>query len=450
MKKNIKKIVSVCVASSMLLSLAGCADKAPEMVADQADSFVSAVTGMNAKKIKGACSEDLDDDDAEIIDNYCGYASNDDINYDSYVVMAAVADTLSAEIDEDSIEASTKKGEGSADVVFTIADYESIVADEDLMVDENTAVSAIEDADTKEIEVTVEFELEDGEWVVSNAVDVISEVYAFVDDIDVSFVPPFTFDNLRWYYTDDGDFDVDSGDTSAVYTNESYCLDVDMILPSDVDYSELYYEYTFEGQVVYTSSNGTRMGYLYASDCGSVELVDGYFPAGVYTCTFYLDGEEVATASCTVVLDVATTTAPSPEPSDIDINAELAALSVGDVVYLENTSDFYANTSDCVWYDVAGDGVVSDGRYASGTTAIQFTCMADADCGDIGFIYCYSADGNYANSEIVTNDIGNLVSYGNGDFYEFDLTGCQAGTYWIVVCDSNFNVPYVIGMCQVG
>lgn len=299
MNKNIKKFVSAAVAGSMLLSLAGCVDKANEQVLDAADSFASAVKSMNAKKIKGAATEDLDDEDAEAIDFICTFADWD--TEDNVSLISIVKDSLDYEIDEESVEASTKKGEGSVDVTFTMLDWESVLADEDAMTSLDAAVDALEDADTVEVEVTVEFELEDDEWVVTNAYDVIFDVYQFADQIDVEFVPPLEVDYLMWYYTDNGSFRV--GEDEPIYTNCNQ-IDLDVCFAGyDADYSNVYYVVNYNGTDVYTSQPYNRMGY-YDVDHGATLNENGHLDAGTYTITFYNGDEEIASESCTVLEEI--------------------------------------------------------------------------------------------------------------------------------------------------
>ena len=77
----------------------------------------------------------------------------------------AVEKTIEYEIDEESY--SNSKGTASVDIVFTIADYESVLDTEYTKIDDLTA--AVKKADTKEIKFTAEFvKNDDKEWVVDN------------------------------------------------------------------------------------------------------------------------------------------------------------------------------------------------------------------------------------------------------------------------------------------
>ena len=143
MKTSMKKAVSIAVALSMAASLAGCADKAGEEVLDAADTYAKAITDLDADKIVDL-SSDFDDDEADLLSQMLGYEI---IVGDEKPVIEAIADTLAYEIDEESVEASTKDGEGEVEVTFTYADYEAVMEDEANMTDADTLASAIKDTD---------------------------------------------------------------------------------------------------------------------------------------------------------------------------------------------------------------------------------------------------------------------------------------------------------------
>jgi len=182
MHKNFRKACALTVTASMILSLASCSllDKAKDQIIDQAGEVADAAIDMNAEDLAELCG--LKDSDAEELELSFGTNSSSD------AVVAAIADTITYEVDEDSAEGSTKDGEGSVDVVFTMVDYEAVAEDDENTADEDTFVAALGDSEeTKEVTVTMEFELDDEDWICSNFDGKeFGKLYEFLD-FEISF-----------------------------------------------------------------------------------------------------------------------------------------------------------------------------------------------------------------------------------------------------------------------
>lgn len=171
--KLFKKGLSVFVATSMVLSFASCGKKevSTDDVVSAADSFSKSLIDLNAKKLLKVCDEDTNEDDIE-------EALDFDSRFDDDVcdIYSSIADTLEYEIDEDSVK--VKKDTATVDVVFTVADYDSLEGTYDSF---DEFLDELDDADTIEIEVTIELVSDDDAWLVSNASDVIDDVLEFVE-----------------------------------------------------------------------------------------------------------------------------------------------------------------------------------------------------------------------------------------------------------------------------
>ncbi|MBO4242322.1 MAG: hypothetical protein J5883_03490, partial [Clostridiales bacterium] len=182
MHKNFRKACALTVSASIILSLASCSllDKAKDQVIDQAGEVADAAIAMKADDIGELCG--LKDSDVEDLEALFG------LNCSSDAVVDAIVDTISYEVDEDSFEGSTKDGEASIDVVFTMVDYEAVAEDEENTADEDTFVAALGDSDeTKEVTVTMEFELDDEDWICSNFDGKeFAKLYEFLD-FEISF-----------------------------------------------------------------------------------------------------------------------------------------------------------------------------------------------------------------------------------------------------------------------
>ena len=282
MKTVSKKTISLAVASAMILSMSGCSlfDKSKDEVLETVDGFAKNLASCNVSKIAKGSIEDFEDVQ-EDWEEKLTFSSGDYYDSDAATAAQAIADTISYEVDEESVEASKKTGEGSVDVVFTIADYEPVVDDDDIVKVEDF-VDAIEDADTQEITITIEFEKDEDEWLCSNYEEIFDELYAFTEE-DYEFRIPIAdmVTGVNWFGCD-----WNYGD--SYYTNTTY-IDVDLAFDwsTDIDYSGIYYTVEYQGQELYRET-GDYMGYFYSSTPGAPTDETGYYlAAGEYTITFY-------------------------------------------------------------------------------------------------------------------------------------------------------------------
>ncbi len=160
--KRSKKIFALGMSACMMASsLCGCSLNIGKKIGgsnddellDAADSFIEALLSTDSKKVsKTLVEDDQESDYLEELDSY-----------DSTIV-ADILENAGYEADEDSVK--VKKDEGSAEYEITIADPEDVADGSD-----------IEDADEKSITVTIEFELDDDEWLVSNFEDVYEDIF---------------------------------------------------------------------------------------------------------------------------------------------------------------------------------------------------------------------------------------------------------------------------------
>ena len=165
MNKHLKKTVSLAVASAILFSMTGCSflDKSKDEVLEAADAYAKELAACNIGKLAKLSDEDFEKVQEEW-EGKLTFSEGDLYTADTATVLNAIADTISYEIDEESVEATKKSGEGSIDVTFTIADYADLV-DDDSITDADAFAGAVADAETTEISVTLEFErTDDGEY----------------------------------------------------------------------------------------------------------------------------------------------------------------------------------------------------------------------------------------------------------------------------------------------
>ena len=440
MNTKFKKTVSVAVASAIVFSMTGCSflDKSKDEVLDAADGYAKELAACNIGKLAKISNEDFEDIQEEW-EGKLTFSEGELYSADTATVLSAIADSISYEIDEESVEATKKSGEGSVDVTFSIADYESLLDDESLT-DAEAFADAVKDADKNEISVTLEFErTDDGDWLGSNYSKVFEKLYAFTDE-EFTFVTPVSeavlSDELSWY----GSYSDESG--VITYTNVTY-IDGDIQLDYslvDTDVRDtLTYEVTCNGEVVYTGTG--YEGYLYAENLSADHLSeDGYYiGAGTYTITFFdADGNELVSQSCEVILEETTTTTTTTTTTS---NADYA-------LYLTEPGDPFYDGTDCVgWYD--GTYFMDDNVYPAGTTYIEFDLIRHDDTlGDVTYDYYYSVDGNDITTEL-GSFTASAASYNDGDFYECSYSGTLESGYYIVVVSYN-GTQEVMGIAQVG
>ena len=427
MKVDFKKLTASALSVAVLASLGGCAllgGNADEDVIDAADNYASTILSRKSSKIIDLYSELNSDITEESLDELFDH---DPTLYgeDYDRICSAIEDTISYEVDEESVESSKKDGEGSVDVIFSIVDYQAVydevIADEG---DIDAFVDALADGETQEITQTISFVLEDDEWLVSDKkAKNLTALYAFYDDaLDFEFattsdLSPDLIDSIEWYYSDNG-----------VYT-DVYTIELDIIPVTEAQEIEwnFTYEYYRDGQLIFSSDEQTDSGYwiesYYGTSYDSQAQLDenGYLIAGEYQCIVYdLAGNVLADSTCTVENGGSTTT-----------------VVTGDDDY----SSIWANGVDEYWYSYSdGSGyAMGEGEYTTDETTMEFTCQVYDEENLASFpvyyeVY-YSATGSTDDATEVYSGTITPSEYTNGYFYEFQYTdngGFDAGTYYFI------------------
>ena len=450
MNKHLKKTVSLAVASAILFSMTGCSflDKSKDEVLEAADAYAKELAACNIGKLAKLSDEDFEKVQEEW-EGKLTFSEGDLYTADTATVLNAIADTISYEIDEESVEATKKSGEGSIDVTFTIADYADLV-DDDSITDADAFAGAVADAETTEISVTLEFErTDDGEWLGSNYTKVFEKLYDFTND-EFSFSTPvadaITSDSLDWWWTDNGD------DSDPVYTNTDEIdgelqIDTSLLDNYDVIY-ELTYEVQRDGVVIYTGTGYDA--WIQTDDLTSADLDPdtGYFLAGTYTITFYdPNGEVLVSDTCTVILDA------EPVATESQPTGDTFADYVGCVEYQTYSSDFYEGTDTAYWYQ-RYSGTDTYGLYDSDTTYVDLTCRCfDESLGAVSYQYYYSADGTDLDQDLGTFTADPVVYGDYGEmYYDFTYENGDAALpdgYYIVIV-SHGGADQIIAVCYVG
>lgn len=166
MKLMVKNIACIVLSLSVIASVSACGKKKETSgCVDAAETFLEAAVSLDAKKVKKLSKSDIDE---SVVEQLKVLAS------DEYA--SAVMSKASYEIDEDSVK--EKKKTASCKATVSMPDYEQAYSEADGDIDE--FIDQIESQKTKKymsVEVTLKFEVEDGEYTLSNAQDVFNDIY---------------------------------------------------------------------------------------------------------------------------------------------------------------------------------------------------------------------------------------------------------------------------------
>ncbi len=456
MRNLVKRAFATAMTASFIFGACGCSflkDAAPDEVIDAADAYAKLIADCNLSKMKKASDKDFDkktEDWAELLD----FSEGDIYNDNAAAFAAAVADTIAYEIDEESVEASTKKGEGSVDVIFTMADYEDLL-DDDGITDIDMLTDAIEDADTQEIKVTLEFEGEDGDWLVTNYDKVFDKVYVFTDVTEITYRLPIAdcLDYTQWNGCDNNAND-------GYYTNTTY-IDFEMYCDwSIVDVTEIYYTVEFGGSEIYRL-DGSNLGYFQTGLPGAPLDDSGYYLAdGDYVITFYdaVDDSIIVSGTAHVLVDVAPEPTPVPTPDNDDslIATDCYVGRQGEIeYYYDYGPELIANVDNTTasWYEYGSDYGVPNGTYPAGTTTIQFSFKVNEEM-DVEYKAFYLSDGYVSSSyTVLGREAAELSTYGNGTYADcnIDITDTGSGYYVIGVYEAGAadSDPCIVAVCYV-
>ncbi|MCQ2516048.1 MAG: hypothetical protein MJ094_04215 [Saccharofermentans sp.] len=412
------KIAASVLATAMIMSMTGCSmlggGKAKQEVIDAADSFASNICALKASKVTAAMA-DLDDDKAAEIEFAFEAINSDDI-------LSVIAGTLAYEIDEDSVEVDSKKGEASVDVVFTYVDansvYEDVIADGG---DEAAFIDALEDCDdVVEVEVTYEFTLEDDEWLVNDSkLKTFEKIFVFCSDAEAyEFGADFmeAYEGYSWWGADSDDTYAD-----ASYIDFWATYDYSMI----DDEVEFYFTVEHDGVLVYTSDVTYSCDcYFYASDYTGEDVL----PEGSYTVTLYLaDGTLVDSGSTYVYV------------SD-DAQTPVVAGDVDTETYwADPNSDWSDTISLWGWYDSNNGTFDFDGFYSNGDYVEYDLGTDDTSASALYYAFYLLPDGTAASADYsnpVADGTINFTGYNDGNFYECGMGYATSGTYLVIVAES--------------
>jgi len=400
---------AVILAGAMMLSCTSCAlleglgGPNKQEIIDAADEFAGALLKQDAGKIVKLTNEKKDSNAAEALETLFDDSLYSD---DQNEFNKAVADTISYEIDEESVE--VDKEEASIDVVFTMVDYEKALKDGDF-----TAIDEVLDAlddcdDTTEIEITFEFDKDDDEWLITNLSDSsYGKLYAFYM-YELSLTPDLAsliYDSECW-----------SGASYSIYSEIYFSEDI-------TSYDIVFDVYCDEDLIAADQPAEYYDTYVY---CDYYDPDYNDLPSGEYSIVVKCEGAEIITLTTTVY------TSNDPEPTETESG-------------IEYNFDVDA-TGELADYVVAVDWWADDGQYCySDTYGIEYDLYFTSDVTwdeiqEIMFVI-YDSEGNvYVDGEYVSANRTNCDDgWLNEDGYYYVYVGYVAddylepGTYYVDV-----------------
>ncbi|SCW26404.1 hypothetical protein SAMN02910456_00064 [Ruminococcaceae bacterium YRB3002] len=445
---NSKKILAVVLAGTLALSCAACTSINKEDVIDAAESFAKAVAALDGKKMLKQI-DDIKDSKADQIKNKL---SMSDLDPDEAAVKKAIADTITYEVDEDSVQAGKSNDEATVDVVFTMVDYAKVLTDD--ITTKDDMIDAIKDSKkTKEYEVTFELVADDGDWLIAE--DTLGELGSLYDFLDYELSIGGAsgnvidmIDHTSWWMSG-----VDDN-----YTNATY-IEFDVWFTDNPNVS-VYYTVDKDGSQVYQSDVQTFSGSYFEakySDEQNAQMNNGYIAAGTYKIVvFTADGTQIADGSTTVTVDATT---PTTTTSGSDTSTEFYTIHDGS----------FADIKEIGWWDYGvdddGDGendhgsMAQDGVYCIDTEIIAFSIELNKEADDIYYAYYFlpgedvdASNIDYSNPTFA--DTISATSYGNGTIYyniDYEPDKMEVGTYVLVIAKDAGSVsnPYVTAVCSV-
>ena len=396
---TIRKAGAAALAGAMAFSCASCALFGPNKkeIVEAGDTFASTLLKRDAGKIIKLTTEEKDSEAAETLEMIFDESVYSD---DQKKFIDAVSDTITYEVDEESVEVS--KEEASVDVKFSMVDYEKALEVDVADIDE--VLDLLDDCeDIKEVEITLEFEKDDDEWLLSNIDD---EEFGELFDYyiyELNLTPAVAVD-----YTD-----IWPGTSGII--SEVYFIDDITAYESSLTYDVYFNGSLIDSNLAAVVADTNTIWCDYATE----------LEAGEYEIVVYLDGVELTSMSTTVEETGTTPTVTDDTVSTNDYSYVFTA--DGQLADLVQAVDWYMD--DGYGYYSFNDGIEYDIYFSDALTYDDV----------VGITFnIYDEDGNtLAEGETV---YGSNISYGtNEDGYYYVYLpyqtedGLASGTYYIEV-----------------
>ena len=389
MKRTVSKATAAALVFSVAMSAASCSlleqiqgaasqedDAAVDEVLAVVDEYAKAIEYRDTEKLK-IFSKDVTDEDLSFFD----LSEEDEIPAQ---IREMIADSIVCHVDEDTISASSEDKSGSSAIAVEIIDYEDLLTDADFRYDPNGLIEALGNAETYEINLTLDLELtDDGVWLVTNFSDVREDVYGFYDMNIFATSLEDHITEVSW--TGCGN--------NGEYENTD-CLMCTMYLDSDVFHDigdEIYHTLSYEGEEFYRG-DGSGDSLIHTESVTvnvSIDTVTTLAPENIDGAVWYRTDDPngytpmgegaVYTATDSIEFDLSFDTA------RYDYSAVYYSVTTGgDVVYTSPAGGFIGIYGEEQGAEFDFDGHIAQGDYtisffgANGTLICSDTCTVTA------------------------------------------------------------------------
>lgn len=440
-----KKTASAIMAAALLLSLSGCLDLggAKKAVLASAEAFAETVTGAKADAIIKCSSLDKKSKEATVLTDLL---TTDGKSDDDKAFYQAVERTIEYEIDEESY--TNKKGTASVDIVFTIADYESVLDTEYTKIDDLTA--AVKKADTKEFKFTAEFvKNDDKEWVVDNINKKFVKLFDYRNQkielaLTADMIKGFIDRNMSSFWLAD-----DAKYKDTLFIEYNYYFSSDVLAYKDRGV-KVFFKLLKDGKEVFTGEEetfgiSTNVKCKVSNENLGLKNSD-YLEAGSYEIDLFmkdLNGEQLVDKISVSVEKSA------PKPNNKTFPGE------GDYFTFRN-SEFKKIILACGWLNT--DNTLKNAKtYSKDVKKMCFSYKVDPSCTtELDYAYYYSEKSDKASLEAAMKTAVYHASvkpkqFPEGYFYDFLYTMDQAktGVYIIAVFEHGTNNIIMVGYVTV-
>lgn len=435
-----KKVVSLVLTGAVILGLSGCLDLGgnKKAVIEAAGTLAENIIAADAAKL--IKNSNLGKKDKEA-DELTALLSTDSKNDDQKAFFAAVEKTIEYEVDEESY--TSKKGEASIDIVFTIADYEEVLKEEFTKIDDLTA--AVKKADTKEIKFTAEFVKEDKEWVASNVGSKkFLKLYDYRNvDIDLALsaemVKGFINKNMSSFWlANDGKY------VDTIFIEYTYYFD-----SAITDYKDrgvkLFFKLSKDGNEIYTGEE-TVFGESTVVTCKATNVqlgldANSFLDAGNYKVDFYMKSDKGEELIDSVSINVEKT----PPKTTTGTGNSGAIPGEGNYFTFRN-AEFRKHVLLCGWINT--DNCKKNANtYSKDVKRMVFSIQVDdISMAEVDYKYYYS---DKTDQESLKEAMKNPVYSGtigpkqftDGIFYDFEYKVDQAklGVYLVGIYEKGTN-----------
>lgn len=308
MKTTFRKTACAVLASAVFFTMTGCSYFAKETekekkeeketteetteeetdavdtdeILDTVEDYCDAIATADGETIVELSTDDLEGTDTII--EYLNFEGSTAYSSDMGDILQVITDTITYEIDEDSLTVDEDGETAEVDVVFNMFSYYGDSDEEFEDIDEFAAY--VENGETIDVEVTISLELTDDGWKISNTEDVFDEAYEFM--VMAALAPDFEFGADTTGEESDNTAVAVTGDEPVLtYIDREWYDEVGNY--PDVEYAPNYYaRLTYaDYQIDFNGFNGSNISdWDFDAHTGTVDTATyDYFYIGVsYSC----------------------------------------------------------------------------------------------------------------------------------------------------------------------